>query len=108
MSIATLFLLVPLLFPGGEKTSKRKTGLELSLHQFSVQGLVKPFLNQVDPNAPLSESLFGASEGDKMESIVPSEPDAILELIRRVLGPEAFRGGKARMRIRGWTFDLCR
>ncbi len=101
MSLVNIFLLIPLLFPGGDKTSKKKVDLELRLHQFPVQGLVKPFLIQPDPNAPQSEVLFGVGDRSGADSIVPSEPDTILEVIRRALGQEAFRGGKARMEIRG-------
>ncbi len=91
----TLFLLIPLLVPGGEKNSKKKTSLELSLHEFSVHGLISPLLNQRNPNAPENEAIDGGLPMNSLDS------DSILEFIGEVLGKEKFRGGKARMAIRG-------
>jgi hypothetical protein len=99
MSIASLTLFIPLLFPGGEKVSKKKNDFELKLHQFSIKRLVMPFLNQADPNAPGEEVQFGMKV---TEPIVPcGGADSLLSILIKVLGKEKFQERKARMVIRG-------
>ncbi|HHI81011.1 MAG TPA: hypothetical protein ENK02_13670 [Planctomycetes bacterium] len=113
MSTVTLSLLLSLLFVGGEKATKKKGEFQLQLHQFSVQRLVTPFLNQIDPNAPINEACFGLADpnipngGSRFglmegRAVKPcGEIDSILELLRVALGKEAFQGRKARMWIQG-------